>query len=58
MGPFAYLRPGTVLGEDGKIGAFVETKKSTIGRGSKIRASPTWIAPSVRTPASAPPPCS
>ena len=36
VGPFAYLRPGTVLGEDGKIGTFVETKKSTIGRGSKI----------------------
>ena len=36
VGPFAYLRPGTVLGEDGKIGTFVETKKSTIGRGSKV----------------------
>ena len=36
VGPVAYLRPGTVLGEDGKIGTFVETKKSTIGRGSKI----------------------
>ncbi|WP_396350690.1 bifunctional UDP-N-acetylglucosamine diphosphorylase/glucosamine-1-phosphate N-acetyltransferase GlmU [Kocuria rhizophila] len=36
VGPFAYLRPGTVLGEDAKIGTFVETKKSTIGRGSKI----------------------
>lgn len=36
VGPFAYLRPGTVLGTDGKIGTFVETKNSTIGRGSKI----------------------
>ena len=36
VGPFAYLRPGTVLGEDGKIGTFVETKKATIGRGSKV----------------------
>jgi bifunctional UDP-N-acetylglucosamine pyrophosphorylase/glucosamine-1-phosphate N-acetyltransferase len=36
VGPFAYLRPGTVLGDDGKIGTFVETKNSTIGRGSKV----------------------
>ena len=36
VGPFAYLRPGTVLGEDGKIGTYVETKNSTIGRGSKV----------------------
>ncbi|NEM90725.1 bifunctional UDP-N-acetylglucosamine diphosphorylase/glucosamine-1-phosphate N-acetyltransferase GlmU [Galbitalea soli] len=36
VGPFAYLRPGTVLGEDGKIGTFVETKNSTIGAGSKV----------------------
>jgi len=36
VGPFSYLRPGTVLGEDGKIGAFVETKNSAIGRGSKV----------------------
>ncbi|WP_144942353.1 bifunctional UDP-N-acetylglucosamine diphosphorylase/glucosamine-1-phosphate N-acetyltransferase GlmU [Kocuria salsicia] len=36
VGPFAYLRPGTVLGEDAKIGTFVETKKAEIGRGSKV----------------------
>jgi bifunctional UDP-N-acetylglucosamine pyrophosphorylase/glucosamine-1-phosphate N-acetyltransferase len=36
VGPFTYLRPGTVLGEDGKIGAFYETKNVTIGRGSKL----------------------
>ncbi len=36
VGPFAYLRPGTYLGDNGKIGTFVETKNSTIGRGSKV----------------------
>jgi bifunctional UDP-N-acetylglucosamine pyrophosphorylase/glucosamine-1-phosphate N-acetyltransferase len=36
VGPFAYLRPGTYLGENGKIGTFVETKNSTIGSGSKV----------------------
>jgi len=36
VGPFSYLRPGTVLGADGKIGAFVETKNATIGAGSKV----------------------
>ncbi len=36
VGPFAYLRPGTVLGEGGKIGTYVETKNSRIGAGSKV----------------------
>ncbi|QJW35959.1 bifunctional UDP-N-acetylglucosamine diphosphorylase/glucosamine-1-phosphate N-acetyltransferase GlmU [Cellulosimicrobium protaetiae] len=36
VGPFAYLRPGTVLGARGKIGTFVETKNAEIGEGSKI----------------------
>lgn len=36
VGPFTYLRPGTVLGDAGKIGAFYETKNVTIGRGSKL----------------------
>ena len=36
VGPFSYLRPGTVLGPNGKIGAFVETKNSRIGAGSKV----------------------
>ena len=36
VGPFAYLRPGTDLGQDGKIGTFVETKNAVIGRGSKV----------------------
>jgi len=36
VGPYTYLRPGTVLGADGKLGAFVETKNSTIGTGTKV----------------------
>ena len=36
VGPFSYLRPGTVLGAGGKIGTFVETKNATIGCGSKV----------------------
>jgi len=36
VGPFAYLRPGTRLGEAGKIGTFVETKNAEIGNGSKV----------------------
>lgn len=36
VGPFAYLRPGTVLGARGKIGTFVETKNANIGDGSKV----------------------
>lgn len=36
VGPFTYLRPGTQLGADGKLGAFVETKNATIGTGTKV----------------------
>ncbi|MGJ9411353.1 bifunctional UDP-N-acetylglucosamine diphosphorylase/glucosamine-1-phosphate N-acetyltransferase GlmU [Aeromicrobium sp. CF4.19] len=36
VGPFAYLRPGTELGERGKIGTFVETKNAIIGAGAKV----------------------
>lgn len=36
IGPFSYIRPGTSLGENGKIGAFVETKNARIGDGSKV----------------------
>jgi bifunctional UDP-N-acetylglucosamine pyrophosphorylase/glucosamine-1-phosphate N-acetyltransferase len=36
VGPFAYLRPGTVLGPGGKIGTFVETKNAKIGAGAKV----------------------
>ena len=36
VGPFCYLRPGTVLGPRTKAGAFVEIKKSIIGQDSKV----------------------
>jgi bifunctional UDP-N-acetylglucosamine pyrophosphorylase / glucosamine-1-phosphate N-acetyltransferase len=36
VGPYTYLRPGTALGADGKLGAFVETKNATIGTGTKV----------------------
>ena len=36
VGPYARLRSGTVLEEGSKIGNFVEIKKSTIGRTSKV----------------------
>ena len=36
VGPFTYLRPGTSLGADGKLGAFVETKNAVIGTGTKV----------------------
>ncbi len=36
IGPFARLRPGTILANRAKIGNFVETKKTTVGEGSKI----------------------
>lgn len=36
VGPFAYLRPEADLGENTKIGTFVEVKKSTIGAGTKV----------------------
>jgi bifunctional UDP-N-acetylglucosamine pyrophosphorylase/glucosamine-1-phosphate N-acetyltransferase len=36
VGPFSFLRPGTELGEQGKIGAFVETKNAKIGAGAKV----------------------
>jgi bifunctional UDP-N-acetylglucosamine pyrophosphorylase/glucosamine-1-phosphate N-acetyltransferase len=35
VGPFAHLRPLTVLREGSKIGNFVEVKKSVIGKGTK-----------------------
>ncbi len=35
IGPFARLRPGTVLEENAKIGNFVETKKAHLGKGAK-----------------------
>jgi bifunctional UDP-N-acetylglucosamine pyrophosphorylase / glucosamine-1-phosphate N-acetyltransferase len=36
VGPFAYLRPGTVLHAGSKVGTFVEVKNSDIGAGAKI----------------------
>ncbi|MDC1250824.1 UDP-N-acetylglucosamine pyrophosphorylase [Pelagibacteraceae bacterium] len=36
VGPYARLRPGTTLEEGSKIGNFVEVKKSTVGKKSKI----------------------
>jgi bifunctional UDP-N-acetylglucosamine pyrophosphorylase / glucosamine-1-phosphate N-acetyltransferase len=36
IGPFAYLRPGTVLREGAKAGTFVEIKNSDIGEGAKV----------------------
>ncbi len=36
LGPFARVRPGTVLGASAKLGNFVEVKKSHIGKGSKV----------------------
>ena len=36
IGPYARLRPGTVLKSGSKVGNFVEVKKSIIGRNSKV----------------------
>ncbi|HZE40736.1 MAG TPA: bifunctional UDP-N-acetylglucosamine diphosphorylase/glucosamine-1-phosphate N-acetyltransferase GlmU [Stackebrandtia sp.] len=36
VGPFAYLRPGAVLGEGAKAGTYVEVKNSTVGSGAKV----------------------
>jgi bifunctional UDP-N-acetylglucosamine pyrophosphorylase/glucosamine-1-phosphate N-acetyltransferase len=36
VGPFCYLRPGTVLGESSKAGTFVEIKNSRIGDRTKV----------------------
>ena len=36
IGPFAYLRPGTRIRRDAKIGTFVEIKNSDIGEGTKV----------------------
>ena len=35
VGPFAHLRPESVVGEGAKVGNFVELKKTTMGAGSK-----------------------
>lgn len=35
IGPFAYLRPGSIIGNEAKIGDFVEVKNSSIGNNTK-----------------------
>ncbi|MBQ1704246.1 MAG: glucosamine-1-phosphate N-acetyltransferase [Clostridia bacterium] len=36
VGPFAYIRPGCVIGSGARIGDFVELKNSSVGDGTKI----------------------
>ncbi|MFA9397925.1 MAG: bifunctional UDP-N-acetylglucosamine diphosphorylase/glucosamine-1-phosphate N-acetyltransferase GlmU [Clostridiaceae bacterium] len=36
VGPFAYIRPESIIGDDARIGDFVEIKKSTIGNKTKV----------------------
>jgi bifunctional UDP-N-acetylglucosamine pyrophosphorylase/glucosamine-1-phosphate N-acetyltransferase len=36
VGPFAYLRPGTVLRDGSKVGTFVEVKNSDVGAGARV----------------------
>tara|TARA_B100001121_G_C18655423_1_gene606204 strand:+ start:53 stop:664 length:612 start_codon:yes stop_codon:yes gene_type:complete len=36
VGPYARLRPGSILGVGAKVGNFVEVKKSRIGKNSKV----------------------
>jgi len=36
VGPYARVRPGTILKEGSKVGNFVEIKKSIVGKNSKI----------------------
>ena len=43
VGPYARLRPGTILEEGSKIGNFVEVKKSTIGKNQKLIIYPTLV---------------
>jgi len=35
LGPYAHLRPGSIIGEAAHIGNFVETKNTRVGKGSK-----------------------
>ncbi|MBA4495822.1 bifunctional UDP-N-acetylglucosamine diphosphorylase/glucosamine-1-phosphate N-acetyltransferase GlmU [Paenactinomyces guangxiensis] len=36
VGPYAYLRPGTRLGPETKVGCFVDLKKARLGKGAKV----------------------
>lgn len=51
VGPFAHLRPGSVLRKGAKIGNFVEMKKSELGEGSKAGhlsyLGDTWVGKDV-----------
>ena len=46
VGPYARIRPGTILKEGSKIGNFVEIKKSTLGKNSKA-SHLTYIGDSI-----------
>ena len=46
IGPYARVRPGTILKEGSKIGNFVEIKKSTLGKKSKVNHL-TYIGDSI-----------
>ena len=46
IGPYARIRPGTILKESSKVGNFVEIKKSTIGKKSKVNHL-TYIGDSI-----------
>ena len=46
IGPYARIRPGAILKEGSKIGNFVEIKKSTLGKKSKVNHL-TYIGDSV-----------
>ena len=46
IGPYARIRPGAILKEGSKVGNFVEIKKSTLGKKSKINHL-TYIGDSV-----------
>ena len=36
IGPFAHLRPNSIIGENSKVGSFVEIKNSNVGTGTKV----------------------
>jgi UDP-N-acetylglucosamine diphosphorylase/glucosamine-1-phosphate N-acetyltransferase len=46
IGPYARIRPGTILKEGSKVGNFVEIKKSIVGKRSKVNHL-TYIGDSV-----------
>ena len=55
VGPFARMRPGVVLEDGSKAGAFVELKDARVGRGAKGRTCRTSATPrSARTSTSGP----